>query len=147
MASSLSPIEVPVVAKFINPSKPSVGRIVHYRLSHQDIDAANRRRDHARSHLAEHRENSNGVQVHVGNHHRPGDIVPLLVVRVWPDEYKTDSSFCRDVIPGQEYEWTFPKSAYGINGQAFLDGNDTLWITSAPQAEANGCWDWPERVA
>lgn len=128
--------------------EPTVGRIVHYRLSRADAQAANLRKSHAQRHLRDHREAATGVQVHVGNHHQAGDIVPLLVVRVWDNEYRPDQSFCRDYLPGDdtEPEWTFSKSSYGVNGQAFLDGNDTLWITSAPQADANGCWDWPPRA-
>lgn len=48
------------------------------------------------------------------------------------------------MAPGAEY--LRPKSGYGVNGQAFLDGNDTLWVTSAPQGDGNGFWDWPEVV-
>lgn len=127
---------------------PTPGRIVHYRLSHADAEQANRRRDHARKHMELHLTAANGTQVHVGNHHSAGDVVPLLVVRVWDNEFNEGSPFWRDM--GAEApdisQWPKPKSNYGINGQAFLDGNDTLWITSAPQAAANGCWDWPERV-
>ena len=42
-----------------------------------------------------------------------------------------------------EWEWTFPTSTYGVNGQAILDGDDVLWVTSAPQGESPGCWNWP----
>jgi hypothetical protein len=43
-------------------------------------------------------------------------------------------------------DWVEPKSPYGVNGQAFLDGDQTLWVTSAPQGDWPGSWDWPERV-
>lgn len=66
-----------------------------------------------------------GSQAHVGNPAHEGDVVPLLVVRSWN---------------------------HGVNGQAFLDGNDVLWITSAredsrPRVESHepGRWRWPNR--
>lgn len=124
---------------------PSPGRIVHYRLSRAAVEQVRRRRKDAHTHMAEHRENANGVQVHVGNEPCPGDIVPLLIVRVWDNEYDPASAVAMDHDPGEEPIWTFPKSGYGVNGQAFLDGNDVLWITSAPQGDGNGFWDWPER--
>lgn len=122
------------------------GRIVHYRLTRADCQAVSRRRKDAHTHMAEHRENANGVQVHVGNEPYPGDVVPLLVVRVWPNEFNEGSAVSCDHDPGDEPLWAFPKSHYGVNGQAFLDGNDVLWVTSAPQGDGNGFWDWPERV-
>lgn len=49
-----------------------------------------------------------------GAEHHPGDVVPLVIVR-----------------------W----STTGISGQAFLDGNDALWIRSAScDQDANGAW-------
>lgn len=56
------------------------------------------------------------AQRHIGNMANEGDILPCLVVRVWSDD-------C-------------------FNGQVFLDGNDTLWITSATKGEGLGQWDW-----
>lgn len=125
---------------------PTPGRIVHYRLSRRDCEDIRRRREDAHTHMATHRATANGVQVHVGNAPHPGDIVPLLIVRVWDKEFSPTGAIMRDHDPGTEPVWTFPKSPYGVNGQAFLDGNDVLWVTSAPQGDGNGCWDWPERV-
>ena len=62
-----------------------------------------------------------------GNFHEVGQEVPLIVVVVWPNEF------------GPNYA--------GVNGQAILDGNDTLWITSAKEGTEPGTWAWPERVA
>jgi hypothetical protein len=91
----------------------SVGRIVHYRLSRSDIiNIAQRRGTDSTS--------------NAGNVSREGDIVPLIVVRVWPDEWAPG-------IPG-------------INGQAILDGTDTIWVTSAPEGGRPGEWSWPELV-
>lgn len=95
----------------------SPGCIVHYALNEADVDAINRRREDAvRSKVA---RGQSGAQVHVGNTVMVGDIVPVIVVRVWPT---------------------------GINGQAFLDGNDSLWLTSRPEGDGPGTWRWPPRV-
>lgn len=67
-----------------------------------------------------------GAQAHIGNTAAEGDIVPLVVVRVWPNEYG-------EGIPG-------------VNGQAFLDGNDVLWVTSAKEGTEPGTWAWPART-
>lgn len=55
-----------------------------------------------------------------GNVQHPGDVVPLIVVRPWA---------------GRQ-----------INGQAVLDGNDRLWITSAAEGDQPGQWHYPPRV-
>jgi hypothetical protein len=47
------------------------------------------------------------------------------VVVVWPNEH------------GPDFD--------GVNGQAFLDGNDVLWITSAKEGTEPGQWSWPIR--
>lgn len=49
-----------------------------------------------------------------------GDILPLLIVRVCPDG--------------------------SVNGQVFLDGDDTLWVTSVREGDDRGTWAWPARV-
>ncbi len=58
------------------------------------------------------------------NPHQAGQEVPMIIVVVWPNEYG----------PGHE----------GVNGQAFLDGNESLWVTSAKEGNGNGEWHWPE---
>lgn len=102
--------------------KPTTGRIVQYKLSANDATAIARRR------VAKPHEPGwpLGAQAHVGNHPSAGDTVPLIVVHVWPDEYG----------PGTP----------GVNGQAFLNGNDQLWVTSAKEGSEPGQWSWPERV-
>jgi hypothetical protein len=85
---------------------PIVGSIVRYRLREDDgarISAA-RLDDQSRK----------------GNVAHGGDIVPLIVVRVWPGGH--------------------------VNGQAILDGNDSLWVTSAGEGTEPGQWAWPALV-
>jgi hypothetical protein len=101
---------------------PSIGRIVHYTLSAQDAEAVNKRRADSSAHMAEHRENSNGVQIHVGNGVREGDIFPMVITRAWPAD------------------------THGVNGQVFLDGNDLLWVTSIAEGEGPRTWSWPPRT-
>ncbi len=97
--------------------KPTIGRIVVYKLTHANVQWASEQQ----SLLDE-----SGVVLHRGNPIAPGDEVPLLVVRVWPDEFG-------EGIPG-------------VNGQAFLDGDHSLWVTSAREGTDIGTWHWPERV-
>ena len=56
---------------------------------------------------------------HHGNAVRPGDVVPLLVI--WSHEVEGETR---------------------VNGRAFLDGTDELWITSAPQGDKPGEWQF-----
>lgn len=102
---------------------PSVGRIVHFKLDSSRVEQINRRRQDAQAHMPEHRGNANGVMVHVGNQAVEGDVVPLVIVRVWGDT---------------------PESA--VNGQLLLDGSDSLWVTSVTQGDALGQWSEPPRV-
>ncbi len=114
---------------------PTIGRIVLYTLTEDNAKQINRRRTDSKSirerMQVEPRQWPEGAQAHIGNSASVGDVVPLHVVRVWPDEYGVG-------VPG-------------INGQAILDGNDTLWVTSAkegaqPGVSEPGTWAWPPRV-
>jgi hypothetical protein len=102
--------------------QPTTGRILHYRLSAGDVETIRRRR------VAKPHEPGwpPGAQAHVGNNPQEGDTVPLVVVVVWPDE-------CGAGKPG-------------VNGQAFLDGNDQLWLTSVCEGTTPGTWSWPSKV-
>ena len=117
---------------------PQIGQFVHYRLTRVDARLANKQRERASENYLATRKT--GVQIYEGNRHVVGDIVPLLVVRVWPDEFVPESSVCRDYVPGDEPLFDFPLSGVGVNGQAFLDGNFTLHVCSAPEGEFNGGW-------
>ncbi len=109
----------------------TTGRTVLYTLTENDATAINRRHTDGKS-IAERMKADPaqwpaGAQAHIGNPVAPGDIVPLVVVRVWPHEYGPD-------VPG-------------VYGHAILDGNDALWICSAKEGTEPGTWAWPTRTA
>ena len=108
---------------------PTVGCIVHYRLTNEQAKFTNARRDDARVNFSRMREERPGFQAHVGNNVSEGATVPLMVVCVWANEYPDNDSRSKD----------------GVNGQAVLDGNDTLWVTSAKEGDGPGTWSWPPR--
>jgi len=58
-----------------------------------------------------------------GNQASEGDVLPMLIVRTWGPT---------------------PESA--VNGQVFLDGNGSLWVTSTSVGEGPGRFTWPGRV-
>lgn len=108
----------------MSEQQPTIGRIVHYRLSQYDADAINKRRADAKNLNAAGvtvtlASQELGPQIHVGNHATAGDVCPAMVVR------------------------TFGAAA---NLQVFLDGNDTYWATSRTEGDTNGAWTWPPRV-
>lgn len=90
--------------------KPSIGRIVHYSLRSEDIAQINTLR---------------GAGSHV-NPHNVGQLVPMIVCVVWPNEF------------GPDFD--------GVNGQVLLDGDCSLWVTSAKEGAEPGNWRWPELV-
>ncbi len=91
--------------------KPAINRIVLYVLSQKDCDLINTRR--AKGDIF-----ANAPYV--------GDILPLIICRVWPPE----------LYDGKD----------SINGQVMLDGNGSHWVTSVhPCADKTpGSWHWPE---
>ncbi len=95
-------------------------RIVHYVLREQDAKDINERRSINPAAM--------GWQIHKGNHASSGDHVPMIIVKVWPDEFGKDHS--------------------GVNGQCFLDGNDQFWVTSAKFDDSGepGTWHWIEKA-
>ena len=114
-------------------SEPTIGRIVHYRLTEADAATINLRRTNSAS-IVERVKSTpqtwpQGAQAHIGNTASKGDIVPLVIVRVSPDDYGGGISVV-------------------INGQALLDGNDVLWVTLVREVRegmGDGCWFWPTR--
>jgi len=103
---------------------PTAGRIVLYTLSEDDARCVNQRRTTSQAIARESAVGAwpNGAQAHVGNEAFAGDVVPMLIVRVW--------------------------SGGLVNGQAFLDGNDVLWVMSRGEGATPGVpgtWAWPPR--
>lgn len=99
--------------------KPSIGRIVHYKLSDWDAARINKRRKdfHVYNNSLNYRDT--GYIAHFGNEVQRAEIVPLVITRVIGDHM--------------------------VNGQALLDGSDTFWVTSAAEGESEGTWRWPSR--
>ena len=100
--------------------KPTVGRIVLYTLSEDDAQRINTRRSDAEANLVNIVSVGSGLIQHHGNKAEAGQTLPMVIVRVW--------------------------SETTVNGQVLLDGNDTLWKTSATKADdyvTSGRWAWP----
>jgi hypothetical protein len=57
---------------------------------------------------------------------------------------------CNGVAPGFVYPAIVVRTAdntLAVNLQVFLDGPDTLWVTSRGSDEdEDGCWFWPPRI-
>lgn len=123
---------------------PTIGRIVHYRLTADEAAQINRRRTtghsiaerllwsaagkHAEAIPAQSTDGSlrswpAGAQAHIGNDAKEGDTFPMMITKVWGDT---------------------PTCA--VNGQAYLDGNDVLWVTSACVGEGPRTFSWPTRA-
>lgn len=102
---------------------PTLGRIVHSKLTSEDAAAINRRRIEG----AGHSENwPAGAQAHVGSHAFQGQDVVAMIVAVWPNE--------------------FGEGIFGVNLQCLLDGTDSYWTTSKKEGTLPGEWTWPSRV-
>jgi hypothetical protein len=102
---------------------PSLGRIVHYRLTDRDVETINKRRDDFASHRGRDGYTDTGYIAHFGNPPVPGQVFPAAIVRTWGN-----------------------RSASVANLKVFLDGSDDLWVTSALQGEHDGQWSEPPRV-
>lgn len=94
-------------------ARPRIGSSALYRLSADDAEAVNRRRDQSNTHREQHVATANGTMIHVGNKVAEGDAFPMLIVRTW------------DNLPN-------------VNGQVFLDGNDHLWVQSVREGDGAG---------
>ena len=112
---------------------PSLGRIVHYRLSAQDVEQIMQRRTTGAS-IAERMQVQvsqvetatpilgwpTGAQAHIGNDVHEGDTFPMLITRVWGST-----------------------ATSAVNGQVFLDGHDVYWVTSRTVGDQPGQFTWP----
>ena len=91
-----------------------IGLMVLYRLTEGDAKATNARRADALNNREKMREERPGFQAHVGNKVGVGDRVPMIVTAVWDGD---------------------------VNGQAFLDGNDSLWVVNVQEGDQPGQWE------
>lgn len=101
--------------------KPTIGRIVIFKLAPDHTAQINRRRT-TRMAIATAIEEGKwplGSQAHIGDYSQIDEEYPMLIVKVY-------SSEC-------------------INGQVFLDGNDVLWVTCVQEGRTAGTWHWPDR--
>ena len=92
--------------------------IVNYKLSAENAVQINRRRTTSASIVERIKEKiwPTGAQAHIGNEAKEGQILPMVIVGIWSDT-------C-------------------VNGQVFLDGNDTFWVTSASKGDLPGNWEY-----
>lgn len=101
--------------------QPTIGRIVQYKLTADDAAAINSRRAGSGSAAADWPK---GAIEHHGNPASEGQVLPAMVVVV-------HNELC-------------------VNLQVYLDGNDTLWVTSAMLAPEGSHgpreWVWPART-
>ena len=96
--------------------KPTIGRIVLYKLSSDDARKINKRREDASINSDRMKMDRIGYQAHIGNPVSAGSVFPMMIVGAWSDDL--------------------------VNGRVFLDGNDTLWVTSAHRGSKITEWDW-----
>lgn len=106
---------------------PTVGRIVHYKITEWDADAINqRRRDAGAFNLSldgrpePGDRGRSGHVLHTGNEVAEGDVCAAVIVRVFSPET--------------------------VNLQVLLDGNDAYWATSRAEGDEPGQWSWPPRA-
>ncbi len=86
--------------------QPTVGRIVHYTISEQDVEEIARQRGHRRSPTSP-----------VGNQMHAGEVMPMVVTAVWSEDCVNgqvlldgnDSLWVTSVSEGEgEYSWCWP---------------------------------------
>lgn len=106
---------------------PTIGRIVHYRVTAEDAEQINRRRttgpEIASRIAATPREWPPGAQAHIGNRVEEGVTFPAMIVRTWGSDETS-----------------------AVQLQVFLDGDDTFWATSVVVGEGPRTFSWPPRV-
>lgn len=119
-AAEIEAVPAPATESAATAPKPSVGRMVHYRLSQQEADEINTLRKQAWTDVRSKTSNRNTKPARQGNDVVEGTVCAAIVTAVWSDN-------C-------------------VNLQVILDGNDSLWATSRSAGDQPGCWSWPERV-
>lgn len=99
----------------------TIGRIVQYQLTSFDAEQINRRRATKEATSAD--SWPKGAQAHTGNQVSEGQKFPMIITAVSSSETPS------------------------VNGQVFLDGNDTFWATSRKEGDEPGGWVWPQGTA
>ena len=97
-----------------------IGRMVLYRLTEEEALATNKRREDARQNAEKMREERPGFQAHVGYQVSEGRVFPMLIIA---------------------WKITVEDGHLSVNGQVFLDGNDSLWVTDAMEGDEPGQWE------
>lgn len=107
--------------------KPTIGRIVLYKIGSHDAAAINGRRNDAHAFrrtltgpIESGDRGRSGHVEHTGNSVTEGDEYPAVVVRT--------------------------SGASTVNLHVLLDGNDTYWATSRMEGGEPGNWSWPPRA-
>lgn len=104
----------------MNDIIPTIGRIVHYKLTAEDAAQINRRRTTGESIAQRIMSWPLGAQAHIGNEAKEGEVFPMLITKVWGND-----------------------SNSAVNGQVFLDGNDVLWVKSVTPGGGERGFSWP----
>lgn len=86
-------------------NKARVGDIVLYTLTGYNADSINKRRNDADADREQHRERSDGSQLHIGAAVTAGDVFPMIVCKSWRGR---------------------------VSGQVILEGNDSYWTAATP---------------
>ncbi len=95
-----------------------VGLMVLYRITAEEALATNKRREDARQNRENMRQERPGFQAHIGHGSVVGDRFPMVITQVFPNHSAV----------GQ----------HEVNGQVFLDGSDSLWVTMIDEGDAPG---------
>ncbi len=96
-----------------------IGMMVRYRLTFAEALATNKRREDASQNVDKMREERPGFQAHVGTYVSEGQVVAMLITALSPNMRPNG----------------------GVAGQAFLDGNDSLWVLAAAEGDEPGQWE------
>lgn len=116
--------------------KPTIGRIVIYKLTQDDADKINRRRTTGLSIAERMRDDKwpTGAQAHIGDKVKAYSDLPMIITAV--------------------YDGPVEGSANIIDGQVFLNGTDTFWAQGIEEDEGgdgsvdndflDGHWRWPK---